>query len=124
MKDFSGRELEMSKPLPATRCGNTEFRWGERTYIMGVCNLSPDSFSCDGLGDDIEATLAQARRFVDEGADTGPIIIQKVVPIKEKDTIDSLKKKVQREEGKAIVEGVRLFQQGKLKVKGRRVLIK
>ena len=69
MKDFSGRELEMSKPLPATRCGNTEFRWGERTYIMGVCNLSPDSFSGDGLGDDIEATLVQARRFVDEGAD-------------------------------------------------------
>lgn len=56
-------------PLPPTRCGNTEFRWGERTYIMGICNLSPDSFSGDGLGDDVGATLAQARRFVDEGAD-------------------------------------------------------
>jgi dihydropteroate synthase len=59
----------ISKALPATRCGNTEFRWGERTYIMGVCNLSPDSFSGDGLGDDIEATVAQARRMVAEGAD-------------------------------------------------------
>lgn len=59
----------MKKLLPATRCGNTEFRWGERTYIMGVCNLSPDSFSGDGLGDDIEATLAQAKRMVAEGAD-------------------------------------------------------
>jgi dihydropteroate synthase len=59
----------MSKTLPATRCGNTEFRWGERTYIMGVCNLSPDSFSGDGLGDDIEATVAQAKRMVAEGAD-------------------------------------------------------
>ena len=58
------------KQLPATtRCRNTEFRWGKRTYVMGVCNLSPDSFSGDGLGDDIEATLAQARRFVAEGAD-------------------------------------------------------
>ena len=36
---------------------------------MGVCNLSRDSFAGDGLGDDIEATLAQARRFVAEGAD-------------------------------------------------------
>jgi len=57
------------KTLPATRCGETEFRWGERTYIMGVVNLSPDSFSGDGLGDDIEAAVAQARRMVAEGAD-------------------------------------------------------
>jgi dihydropteroate synthase len=59
----------MRNQLPATRCGNTEFRWGERTYVMGVCNLSPDSFSGDGLGDDIEATVAQAKRMVAEGAD-------------------------------------------------------
>ncbi len=36
---------------------------------MGVCNLSPDSFSGDGLGDDVEATLAQTKRMVAEGAD-------------------------------------------------------
>ncbi len=59
----------MNKTLPVTRCGNTEFRWGEKTYIMGVCNLSPDSFSGDGLGDDVEVTLAQAQRMVAEGAD-------------------------------------------------------
>ncbi len=55
--------------LPATDCGNTVFRWGERTYLMGICNLSPESFSGDGLGGDLEATLAQARRMVAEGAD-------------------------------------------------------
>ncbi len=55
--------------LAPTRCGNTVFRWGERTYVMGVCNLSPDSFSGDGLGSDLEATVAQAKRFVAEGAD-------------------------------------------------------
>ena len=60
---------ESKSPLVTTRCGNTEFRWGERTYIMGICNLSPDSFSGDGLGSDIEAVVAQARRFVAEGAD-------------------------------------------------------
>jgi dihydropteroate synthase len=51
-----------------TRCGNTEFRWGERTYVMGIINVSPDSFSGDGITD-IEAAVAQARRFVSEGAD-------------------------------------------------------
>jgi dihydropteroate synthase len=59
----------MPETLPATRCGNTFFRWGEKTYIMGVVNLSPDSFSGDGLGDDIEATVVQAQRMVAEGAD-------------------------------------------------------
>jgi dihydropteroate synthase len=55
--------------MPVTDCGNTVFRWGERTYLMGICNLSPESFSGDGLGGDVEATLAQARRMVAEGAD-------------------------------------------------------
>jgi dihydropteroate synthase len=51
-----------------TRCGNTEFRWGERTYVMGILNLSPDSFSGDGIADP-EAAVAQAHRLVSEGAD-------------------------------------------------------
>jgi len=36
---------------------------------MGICNLSPDSFSGDGLGSDIKAAVAQAKRMVAEGAD-------------------------------------------------------
>jgi dihydropteroate synthase len=56
-------------PLAVTHCKDTEFRWGERTYIMGICNLSPDSFSGDGLGGDIEVVVAQAKRMVAEGAD-------------------------------------------------------
>jgi dihydropteroate synthase len=55
--------------LAATRCGGFEFRWGERTYVMGVLNLTPDSFSGDGVGDDIEAAVAKAKRLVDDGAD-------------------------------------------------------
>ena len=49
--------------------GNTEFRWGERTYVMGILNLSADSFSGDGIGSDIGMAVAQAKRFVEEGAD-------------------------------------------------------
>ncbi len=54
--------------LGVTRCGNTEFRWGERTYVMGIINVSPDSFSGDGLTN-LDAVSDQARRFVSEGAD-------------------------------------------------------
>lgn len=51
-----------------TRCRSTEFRWGERTYVMGIVNLSPDSFSGDGVTS-VEAAVAQAHHFVSEGAD-------------------------------------------------------
>jgi dihydropteroate synthase len=46
-----------------------QFVWGSRTYIMGVINISPDSFSGDGLGHDVEAAVQQGRRFEEEGAD-------------------------------------------------------
>jgi dihydropteroate synthase len=59
----------MKQSLPATRCGAAELRWGEKTYVMGICNLSPDSFSGDGIGADLDRTVAQARRMVAEGAD-------------------------------------------------------
>ena len=52
-----------------TKCKQTEFQWGSRTYIMGIVNVTPDSFSGDGLGSDVEAAVAQGKRFVAEGAD-------------------------------------------------------
>ncbi len=55
-------------PQPLTIAGRT-FNWGERTYIMGVINVTPDSFSGDGLGDDTELALARAERMIEEGAD-------------------------------------------------------
>lgn len=45
-----------------------DFRWGERTYIMGIINVSPDSFSGDGICS-VAAAVEQAKRFVAEGAD-------------------------------------------------------
>ncbi len=58
----------MNTALGVTVCGDREFHWGERTFIMGVLNLTPDSFSGDGLTD-IATALAQAKRLVEEGAD-------------------------------------------------------
>jgi dihydropteroate synthase len=54
------------------RIGSTTFAWGERTFVMGILNATPDSFSGDGLirtGDVVGAAVDQARRMVDEGAD-------------------------------------------------------
>jgi len=57
------------KPLnKLTRIGEFDFRWGERTYVMGIINVSPDSFSGDGVCG-VEAAVEQAKRFVAEGAD-------------------------------------------------------
>lgn len=50
------------------------FQWGTRTYVMGIINVTPDSFSGDGvaIGTDeklVERAVEQARRFVEQGAD-------------------------------------------------------
>jgi len=81
---------QIKSALTTTRCGNTEFRWGERTYIMGICNLSPDSFSGDGLGNDVEAAVAQAKRFVAEGADIIDVGGESTRPGTEPESIDDI----------------------------------
>ena len=43
--------------------------WGRRTYVMGIVNVTPDSFSGDGMGTDVAATVELALRFEEEGAD-------------------------------------------------------
>jgi dihydropteroate synthase len=64
---------------PSLSIHGHELTWGSRTYIMGILNLTPDSFSGDGLLDnqsspenyqiDLDAILERARLFVDNGAD-------------------------------------------------------
>ena len=60
MTDFTSREM---------RCGPTTFWWGERTYVMGIVNLTFDSFSGDGLADDVKSAVDLALRMEAEGAD-------------------------------------------------------
>ena len=48
--------------------GGREFAWGSRTYVMGVVNMTPDSFSGDGLGGDVDAALRQAVQMREDGA--------------------------------------------------------
>jgi len=58
----------MDKVRSTTTIGNTLFHWGERTFIMGIINLSPDSFSGDGLRS-AEDALGKAQKLVQDGAD-------------------------------------------------------
>ncbi len=58
--------------MKTLKIGPQEFEWGARTYVMGILNITPDSFSGDGLftiaptGD--EGAVAQARHFISAGA--------------------------------------------------------
>ena len=64
----------LSKPtvISSSNIGAHEFIWGERTYVMGVVNVTPDSFSGDGVLSvigDVQSAIDQALRMEDEGAD-------------------------------------------------------
>ncbi|MBA2677035.1 MAG: dihydropteroate synthase [Ktedonobacteraceae bacterium] len=65
----------MSSLIADTVWAGHRLEWGQRTYVMGIVNVTPDSFSGDGLGVDaktedalVERAIAQAQSFVDEGA--------------------------------------------------------
>jgi len=60
--------------------------------------------------------------FVDEGTDTGPIILQAVVPVYDEDTADSLNARILKQEHKIYSQAIQLYAAGKIKIQGRRVL--
>jgi phosphoribosylglycinamide formyltransferase-1 len=62
--------------------------------------------------------------FVDEGMDTGPIIIQAAVPISQDDTEETLSERILKLEHKIYPEAIRLFSEGMIEVEGRSVRIK
>ncbi|HZU05855.1 MAG TPA: dihydropteroate synthase [Chloroflexota bacterium] len=53
---------------PPTRLGEHTWTWGRRTYVMGILNLSPESFAGDAVPD-VAAAVARAREFAAAGAD-------------------------------------------------------
>jgi len=55
--------------MPASRWRALREQLGQRTVTMGVINVTTDSFSGDGLGDDATAAVEQGRRFLEEGAE-------------------------------------------------------
>ncbi|MFH1409177.1 MAG: phosphoribosylglycinamide formyltransferase [Nanoarchaeota archaeon] len=107
--------------------------WFVDKYKNKIMNIHPSLLPAFSGGMDLnvhEAVLKHGVKvtgatlhFVDEGADTGPIILQKAVAIAHDETADSLKPKVQRAEQEIILEGIRLFSEKRLSVNGRIVQI-
>lgn len=62
--------------------------------------------------------------FVDDGIDSGPIIVQRAVPVLDDDTPETLHARIQVEEHKAYPEALRLLAAGRLVVEGRRVFVR
>jgi phosphoribosylglycinamide formyltransferase-1 len=61
--------------------------------------------------------------FVDEGLDTGPIVLQAAVPVRPEDTEESLAARILVEEHRLYPQAIRLFAEGRLRVHGRRVTV-
>ena len=58
-----------STPFAPVEIGHRQFCWGSRTYVMGIINVTPDSFTGDGLVGSIEAARDRAERMVRAGVD-------------------------------------------------------
>ena len=102
-----------------------------RKYKNRILNIHPallPSFS--GLQAQEQAIKYGAKysgctvHFADEGVDSGPIIIPAVVKVKDSDTEGSLSKRILTKEHEIYPQAVKLFAEGKIKVSGRRTIIK
>lgn len=104
-----------------------------RRYRWKIVNIHPSLLPAFAGGMDLDVHKAVldygvkvtgcTLHFVDEGVDTGPIILQKPVVVDENDTPETLKAKVQKAEQDIILEAIKLFQRGLIKLEGRRVRI-
>jgi len=105
--------------------------WFVSTYRNRVMNIHPSLLpSFPGLHVQKKAIEYGARfsgctvHFVDEGVDTGPIIIQAVAPVLNDDTEETLSARILKEEHRIYPYAIKLFAEGRLEVKGRRVIVK
>ncbi|MBI2658476.1 phosphoribosylglycinamide formyltransferase [Candidatus Woesearchaeota archaeon] len=129
------KALEQSKAELILLIGYMRFLspWFVNKYKNRIMNIHPSLLPkyAGGMDKDVHAEVLKNREkatgatlhFVDEGADTGPIIMQREVKIEKNETADSLKEKVQKAEQEIIVKAVDLYSKGKIKVKGNKVII-
>ncbi|AEG59558.1 phosphoribosylglycinamide formyltransferase [Desulforamulus ruminis] len=101
-----------------------------RTYANHIINIHPALLpSFPGLHGQRDALNYGVKvsgctvHFVDEGMDTGPIILQAAVPVEEEDTEETLAARILEQEHKLYPEAIKLFAQGRLRVQGRKVMI-
>lgn len=102
-----------------------------RAFPMKIINIHPALLPAfPGLHAQKKAVLYGVKfsgctvHFVDEGVDTGPIVIQAVVPVYDHDTEETLRQRILKEEHRIYPQAIRLFAQGRLEIKGRKVIVK
>ena len=102
-----------------------------RTYKNKIINIHPALLpSFPGLHTQRQAVEYGVKvsgctvHFVDEGVDSGPIILQKTVEVKDNDTEESLAERILKEEHQIYPRAIQLFSEGRLIIKGRKVFIK
>jgi phosphoribosylglycinamide formyltransferase 1 len=101
-----------------------------RQYRMRIMNIHPALLpSFRGLHAQKQALDYGVKvtgctvHFIDEGVDSGPVILQKAVPVMDDDDEESLSARILEQEHQLYPEAVRMFCEGKIKVQGRRVSI-
>ena len=102
-----------------------------RAYPRRVLNIHPALLPAfPGLGAQKQA-LDHGVKFtgctvhlVDEGVDTGPIVCQAVVPVLDDDTVESLSARILKEEHRIYSEAIRLMVEDRVRVEGRRVVLR
>jgi phosphoribosylglycinamide formyltransferase-1 len=101
-----------------------------RLYKMRILNIHPALLpSFPGLHAQKQALDAGAKvtgctvHFVDEGVDSGPVILQKAVPVMEGDDEETLSARILEQEHQLYPEAVRLFCEGRIKMQGGKVSI-
>lgn len=132
MEEFKKRDIDLIVLAGYMRVLSKEF---VENYENRIINIHPSlipSFSGKGyygervhraaLDYGVKYTGATVH-FVDEGTDTGPIILQEVVPVYDEDTVETLSQRVLEVEHRILVEAVSLYCQNKLMVDGRKVKI-
>ena len=102
-----------------------------RTYKNRIINIHPALLpSFPGLHAQRQAVEYGVKisgctvHFVNEGVDSGPVILQKAVEVKDNDTEESLAERILKEEHQIYPRAIQLFCQGRIIIKGRRVFIK
>ena len=121
----AGAEVVVLAGFMRILTGHFISRW-EHKIINIHPALLPSFKGLDAQGQAVDYGVKVAGctvHFVDEGTDTGPIILQKVVPVLDDDTEETLAARILVEEHKALPEAIQLWEDGKLTIKGRKVYV-
>ncbi len=128
IKNLRKRKVELVVLAGYMRLLSDSFIKKYKNRVMNIHpSLLPSFKGTHGIKDALEygaKVTGPTVHFVDEKLDHGPIILQKTVEVRDDDTEESLLERVHNEEHKIYPEAIKLFVEGRLKINGRRVVVK